>query len=1564
MAQENRNQSQVNGCCNQSSGSGPSPGQGNCNQPPSPGQTQGGCNRPLTGSGCNQPPQQNCIQSKETESNKVVTVINHAQISNDDGGLIKYVDKNFASVGDELTYTIGLKNTGNTNANNIFLTDTIPNGTTFIDNSVEINGISFPGANPQSGFGVGILAPNALTTVTFRVLVNTIPDPNPIPNNAIINYTYTSNPSSPNAQTATEITNTVFTSVNVATVENNKLVDKEFANIGDILTYTINLKNTGTTTAQNVLFTDTIPQFTEFVANSVIVDGITQVGANPQIGILLNSIAPNQEKTVAFKVEVTTIPDDERIENTGSIAFNYIIDPSIPIMNNVKVNTNTVFTNINSVIINPPVKTSTPYYVDVNDTITYNIKFINEGNVNANNVVLTDSIPNGTSFIPNSVIVNGVNLPGANPQNGINLQSLASNQSIDLEFKVLVDTIPQINPIPNTAYLNFSYLVNPNDPSNPINEQLQSNTVYNEVRHGGFENGGLLKTVDKEFVSLGEELTYNLNLTNTGNTQTFDVIVTDTIPNGITIVPGSIIVNGSPQTTADLESGINLGPINPGANANILFRATVDTIPVPNPILNNFIVNYKYTLDPSVPTIISNSDISNTVSTSLNDAIIGNGDESFPKSVDKEFADVGEILTYTVTLANKGTVPGNNVVLTDTIPEGTTFVPNSVRINGIALQGANPEDGVLIGSINPGQTVLFTFQVTVDTVPQINPIPNQATINYTFTKDPERPDGVEVNGTSNIVYTDVREGNISDGSVIKSASTEFARRGDIITYTFEIPNTGNASVNNVVLTDMLEPSVSIVEGSVVVNGTNRPMESPLTGIDIGTISPNATSIVSFDVEVIELPPDGILTNTGDITYEYTVNPNEPPVQKETTSNEVEVIVRDAQIDNIDGGLIKVVDKEYAQLNDILTYTITVLNTGNVEAFNILLTDTIPNGTQFIPESVVVDGVSQPSDNPQMGIFIPTLQPNDPVIIRFKVEVTSIPDDNRVENIANVSYEFILDPDNPPILENGTSNEVVTNINSVDFRNDNFRKSSSPEYVAIGDIVTYSFTIVNEGNISAENVIFIDTLPEGVEFVEGSFVVNATTLPSANPEAGVNISRILPQSTTTITFNAEVVEVPTINPMPDSASINYTSRVNPNTLPMPGSSISNTVFNQVNSTDIEIEKLSDTSSYVVDDTVTYTVKVSNYGNIPATDFVLTDPLSPEIQFVPGSVVIDGIESPTGSVVNGISLGTIGVNQSITVTFKAKILQRPGNGIITNQSLGNYLFVVDPSLPPRQGSSSSNINEVRVEIAKLDVSKVADKKEAVLNDIITYTLTIRNTGTVAATNIIVRDFLEDGLEFVPNTFKVNGIIINGIDMNAGFNVGSLAPGQTTTIQYQAQIVKVCCDCSITNSATVTFTFRSSSTGAVKQRTEGPISVTVKTASPTFKQFDLDGLLIIPCPKPNIEEINDIKVEVEIMKYKVIKTIKGISAENRTLTGYKLVINGILRQVVDYTANDVCQSNHSAQFERKFSTFIVLPEDIDPSSNIELNTVVEDVYFNQINDREILTNVTLLLNANIIC
>ncbi len=84
--------------------------------------------------------------------------------------------------------------------------------------------------------------------------------------------------------TITNSSNTTVTPVNRGSLDMLKEVDHSVVGVGETVTYTVRILNTGTADAMNVQFIDVLSQEADFVPNSVTINGVPQPGLNPQIG--------------------------------------------------------------------------------------------------------------------------------------------------------------------------------------------------------------------------------------------------------------------------------------------------------------------------------------------------------------------------------------------------------------------------------------------------------------------------------------------------------------------------------------------------------------------------------------------------------------------------------------------------------------------------------------------------------------------------------------------------------------------------------------------------------------------------------------------------------------------------------------------------------------------------------------------------------------------------------------------------------------------------------------------------------------------------------------------------------------------------------------------------------------------------------------------------------------------------------------------------------------------------------------------------------------------------------
>ncbi|HHB2007035.1 TPA: beta strand repeat-containing protein, partial [Bacillus cereus] len=1454
------------------------------------------------------------VVTQMVASNTVQTTINNATIA-----AVKSADKHFANVNDIITYTTTLTNNGNTLASNVIFTDVIPNGTSFIPNSVTVNGNTLPNTNPASGIAIDPINPNTSATISFQVIVNSIPSPNPIPNQSNTAYQYVIDPNLPPAS-ANALSNVITTQINNATIVATKSVNTPTAAIGDIVTYTIAVTNTGNIPASATVLTDGLGAGASFVPNSVTIDNIPQPGLDPSLGIHLADIPPGDTVFITFQAQILAIPPSGTLTNNALVNYEYTVNPNqSPAVGSTVTNT-TVTPIIDATLsIN---KTVNSRFATIGDTLTFTAIITNSGNTTANNVIFTDVIPNGTSFIPNSFTVNGTTIPNANPQNGINIGNLNSNASATLSFQVNITSLPNPNPIPNQSSLQYSFIVGINEP--PVSRTVQSNKTFTQVNTASVI---ATKTASSAFAAVGDTITYTTTLTNSGNTTANTPVFIDILPPELSFVPDSVQINTIPQLGFRPDSGISLDSIPVGGTTTISFQAIVGSIPVTNPTLNQSSTTYSIIVDPTQPPVtetatsnptlvqineaiiqatksvdrlfsdvapgnsfltytvllenignttatniiftdpipnntvfiadsvrvggvllpgvnpangvpigdiiagdftnitfrvqvvsipnpiftigpggpnspvvngasidyqfmtgpnlplVSRSTTSNPVSTQIN-----SGEITLVKSVDKTFATIGDTISYTITLSNPGNVTSQNIIFTDILPDGTTFISGTLTNDSGTQQIGNPANGIQIGNINPNGTAVITLNVLVTNIPSINPISNSSSVQFSHVVDPSQPSVSQMN-VSNAVSTTINSAILTTQ---KSADKSIVSVGDTITYTTTITNTGNTAATNITFTSAIPASITFIPNSFTINGVQQSGAQPALGVTIPNIAPGETVTVTFQVNVISVPPSNSIMGNDTILYSYTVDPNGTPITTSISTNIVTNPVLDAMIT-----MVKSVDQTLVTLGDTITYTTILTNSGNTNATNITFTDLIPDGTTFITDSVTIDGITQIGLNPNTGITIGLIAPNSSISIAFQVTATSTPAQNPIANSATASYTFIADPNAPIVSRTVTSNTVFTTINTATILS---LKQVDKSFSRIGDTLTYTVALTNNGNSSAQNVIFTDTVPSGTAFIADTFSINGILQSGANPVNGVNIGTITAGTTVTISFQVTVTSLPTENPIVNFSSTSY-QLVSP---PDAETSISNPVSTQIKEALLSMTKNESVSFADIGQTAFYTTSISNIGNTDATNIVFTDVLPNGVTFVPNTLTVDGVLQPDANPNTGVLLATLPPNEIYSIVFQVTVNSIPPINPAPNTASTTYEFTVDPVNPPVLSAATSNTTLLQINNANIISTKTTDLTFADVGNTITFTLNLPNTGNVTATDVTVIDTLDSNLTFVPNSFTVNGQTIPNADLSTGVNIGSINGGTAAIITFQATVTTLPINNPISNSALTTYRY----------------------------------------------------------------------------------------------------------------------------------------------------------------
>ncbi|MGL5149377.1 MAG: hypothetical protein ACRC7N_02240 [Clostridium sp.] len=221
-------------------------------------------------------------------------------------------------------------------------------------------------------------------------------------------------------------------------------------------------------------------------------------------------------------------------------------------------------------------------------------------------------------------------------------------------------------------------------------------------------------------------------------------------------------------------------------------------------------------------------------------------------------------------------------------------------------------------------------------------------------------------------------------SLLKSVDKDFASHGETITYTLTVSLTGTGTIFNLTLFDSIPSNIEVISDTIYVNGVLSPNSKFDTGILLGSaISIPYTATVSFTATILQ----GDFTTVSNNFYTVATNTtsNGTVFTNTVTSGYVTTTIVELSVVNT----IKYVDKSLCRSGDTITYTIEVYNLGNISIDNVILTDPLPPRTQFIPTSVIVDGVSKPNDTPipPLGVNLNSINPNEIRTVTFQVLIT-------------------------------------------------------------------------------------------------------------------------------------------------------------------------------------------------------------------------------------------------------------------------------------------------------------------------------------------------------------------------------------------------------------------------------------------------------------------------------------------------------------------------------------------------------------------------------------------------
>ena len=1330
--------------------------------------------------------------SKTATSNNVTTVVNIATTT-----LTKAVDKSYAAIGDVLNYTLIATNTGTVDLYNVIFKDIIPVAATFLAGSVVIDNIAKPGIDPNTGFSLDTITPKGSRVISFKATVIGLPTPNTIVNSGTLSYKYKINPSGTEF-TGNSTSNIVTTTINKVSATNTKTVDKLYATVGDTLTYTSIINNTGNINLVNTLFTDLISSYTTFLAGSVKIDGLVQANLNPSMGFSLGTMIPTQSVSVEFKVTVSSVPANGFVTNYSLLAYEYKIDPAGS-SNLGSINSNTVNTYINLGNLTI-IKTADRTFARRTDIVKYSFLITNTGNTPLINLSFLDIIQAESSFNGGSVYVNGINNPALNPNSGFSLSDIGVGQFTTIEFTVTTNSVPLSGKLLNTGAITFSYYVDPlgtittktitsNQTTININDTIVSAT----------------KAVDKTTAKIGDILDYSFIIENQGNTPAVSMLFKDMLNSNISFNTGSVIINGISTPLADPNLGFSLPDLATLGTNTVSFNTTVLTRPIDNIVTNFANISYEYQIDtqqPFIPVTIP----TNTVLT-----YIAAGEINVTKSASKLYATINDTINYTVSIVNTGSVSATSMSFNDLVPGSTSLISGSVSVNGVIQSSFDPNIGFTLPDLLPSAINLVSFAIKVDSLPASGKVINTAAVTFSYKLTPA-DQAVTITTNSNSVTTFINLGKLV---ITKSVDNAYATLQNILTYTITLQNAGSVTTSNVFFQDIIQGESLFNVGSVVINGMSKEDMNPNTGFNLENIAPTIVTTVSFTVTVKAVPLNSIIYNTAAANYSYYIDPSNPLINVSAQSSIVSTQINLGRLT-----VTKTVSLAYATLDDILAYTVSVTNSGNVPVSFVNFRDVIPTGATFIPNSVTINGVIQSGYDPFASFTLGTINAGASVGIGFKAIVTSVEVPSLIANTANTTFTYRVNPSGPDIISETDSNTVTTQINLGKLT---LTKSVDKTYARLNDILTYTVAIANTGNVDALNAIFIDNLQSDVTFNPGSVIINGQSYAGFDPTIGFSLGTIPTLGNFIVSFKVTVTKVPSQTTVLNYAVITFSCKIDPNGQIYTKSTQSNTVLTYIIFGSLQLAKLVDLAYATLQDTLNYTVVVTNTGNATAKQLFFIDTISNGAIFNTGSVIVDDIPQPTFDPIAGFSVTDLVPGNTATIKFTVKVTSLPMPSVVTNYATASGVYKIDPDGADYQLSATSNTVSTAINIGNISVVKSTNKLYANVLDTLTYTNIITNTGNITASNLMFTDNLQSEISFIGGTVRVNGVVSPLLDPNLGIPLSNLGLGQTITVEFDVKINSLPVPPRVQNTSQARFSYKIDPNGSIITKTNFSNAVT---------------------------------------------------------------------------------------------------------------------------------------------
>ncbi|WP_437399299.1 gliding motility-associated C-terminal domain-containing protein [Flagellimonas lutimaris] len=715
------------------------------------------------------------------------------------------------------------------------------------------------------------------------------------------------------------------------------------------------------------------------------------------------------------------------------------------------------------------------------------------------------------------------------------------------------------------------------------------------------------------------------------------------------------------------------------------------------------------------------SDVSCDTASDTTEVTIEGIDLSLTKEIDKSPPLVSDNVRFTLTVFNDGPSDATSVEVTDLLPSGYSYVTDN---------GGGTYDEVTgiwnIGTLTNGSSISLEILAKVNASGDYD---NVAEITGHDQTDIDSTPNNDAPGEDDQDGVSVTPEPLVDISVTKTVDELIPEVGQEITFTIIVQNDGPSDATNIVVTDVLASGYQLINASPSIGTYNANNGSWV----VGNLANGDSE--TLDVTVVVLPT-GNYTNTAELSnvaeedVDSTPNNNNESEDDQQTIEPIPIPVADLLLRKSVNVLSPYVGQE-------VIFTINITNLGPSNATGVEVMDLLPDGYTYVSH-----GVTAGSYNAFSGMWglNGTLVDGNTETLTIVAMVNNTGD---YFNVTEVYASDLLDPNSIPnnnnVFENDQDSAGTTPVPSADLNLDISVDNSSPD---VGDQITFTIILANEGPSDALGVEVKNILPDGFTYISddssGSF----------NPSNGRwDVGSLALETQIVLHIVAEV------NPSGDYTAITkvvdavfFDADSTPDNNILSEDDQDEQLITPRYITDISISKTVNDMNPEVGDEVVFTIVVDNDGPNDASGLIIEDKLENGYTFVSATATSGSYDEIAGSWdITSIPNGSI---ESLEI--RAIVL---ASGEYKNTAELIALDTYDPDSSPNNNLGSEDDQDTVIPVPDglndLSLTKTVDNANPNVGDVVRFVVSVSNNGPSDARNVEITDLLPSGYTYASHT-----------------------------------------------------------------------------------------------------------------------------------------------------------------------------------------------------------------------